>query len=95
MPSSPPPTPPFTLWEEERKAQGSICMERLRSVILAGPKDAVYTVKPLNSGTQHFVLCPLSFVQSVYTRVHLVCPLLGGLSSFGVSLTGVETATRK
>ena len=28
------------------------------------------------------------FVQSVYTRAHLVCPLLGGLSSFGVSFIG-------
>ena len=28
------------------------------------------------------------FVQNVYTRVHLVCPLLGGLSSFRVSFIG-------
>ena len=33
------------------------------------------------------------FVQSVYTRVHLVYALLGDLSSFGVSFTGGFTVT--
>ena len=27
-------------------------------------------------------------VQSMYTRVQMACPLLGGLSSFGVSFNG-------
>ncbi len=41
-------------------------------------------------GTQHFVLCRevVLFQRSVYTRVLLVCPLFGGLSSLGVSFIG-------
>ena len=31
------------------------------------------------------------FIQRMYTRVHWVCPLLGGLSSFGVSIQSVYT----
>ncbi len=39
-------------------------------------------------GTQHFVLCREGVLfrrESILVRVLLVCPLLGGLSSFGVS----------
>ena len=57
------------------------------------------TVEPPNSGHHPFVLCREVvlfqrlnyFVQSVYTRVQMVCPLLGGLSSFGVSFIGCFT----
>ena len=35
------------------------------------------------------------FLYSVYTRVLLACPLLGGLSSFGVSFIGGFTVQRR
>ena len=55
----------------------------------------IITVEPLNMDTfgtsfvERFVL----FQHSVYTRVLLACPLLGGLSSFGVSFIGGFTVS--
>ena len=70
-------------------------VEGLQSKILSGMSRVQWNLRIVDTiGTTHLSFVErLSsfggyFVQSVHTRVQMMCPLLGGLSSFGVSFIG-------